>query len=521
MPSLSLKARFTLLLCVIMLSILALGLLGYLKMSAINEREKIVSEQVERNIALNNAMASTQKRFLTQVREFKNALLRSYDEAMFRNHHQLFIEETKGVEAALEHTINLTALDTKERNMLLKIRTDRAKVNQQYLQVLAQIKPGTQNQAKKIDQETLGIDRPSSEALTQLREEISQRSKQSLHQSHLMSAQLIQNSVQQFVGSALIGLLILCVLLIWLYYDQQRTLGGDLRDVNTWVAQIAGGDLTVDFHGKQYPQGSLMESMQVMVVRLQGIFVDIHNSAQAVALASDQMSSTSINLSQSATEQASSLEEVTASMQDISSAVTYNADHATVTEKFATTAADDAGKSSSTVKATVQAMNDIVERIDIIDDIAYQTNMLALNAAIEAVRAGEQGRGFAVVAGEVRQLAERSQKAAKEIGKLASRSIKVADEAGEVLDAMVPGIQRTADLNQEIAASAREQSNNIAQINNALAGLNDIVQQNAAASEELSAVAEEMAGQAATLRQKLAYFKLEKTSVLASPLKAA
>jgi methyl-accepting chemotaxis protein len=153
--------------------------------------------------------------------------------------------------------------------------------------------------------------------------------------------------------------------------------------------------------------------------------------------------------------------------------------------------ANDAASGGEAVSATVEAMQKIAERIGVIDEIAYQTNLLALNAAIEAGRAGEHGRGFAVVASEVRKLAERSQGAAQEIGELATGSVKRAELAGILLEQMVPSIRKTADLVQEIAAASSEQATGVSQINSAIGQVSQTLQQNAAASEELSSTAEE------------------------------
>ncbi|HEX5337307.1 MAG TPA: methyl-accepting chemotaxis protein, partial [Gallionella sp.] len=160
-------------------------------------------------------------------------------------------------------------------------------------------------------------------------------------------------------------------------------------------------------------------------------------------------------------------------------------------------------------KETVSAMKSIAGKIGIIDDIAYQTNLLALNAAIEAARAGEHGKGFAVVAAEVRKLAERSQVAAQEIGELASGSVSKAEDAGKLLDEIVPGINKTSGLVQEIASASAEQSVGIVQINSAISQLNQITQQNASSTEELAATAEEMSGQAEQLQQLMSFFTVE------------
>jgi methyl-accepting chemotaxis protein len=161
------------------------------------------------------------------------------------------------------------------------------------------------------------------------------------------------------------------------------------------------------------------------------------------------------------------------------------------------------------VEETVSAMKEIAGKISIIEEIARQTNLLALNAAIEAARAGEHGKGFAVVASEVRKLAERSQTAAGEINKLSASSVGIAEKAGEMLRRMVPDIQRTADLVQEINAASNEQSTGAIQINKAVQQLDQVIQQNASASEEMASMSEELLGQAEQLQSTIAFFSVE------------
>lgn len=196
-------------------------------------------------------------------------------------------------------------------------------------------------------------------------------------------------------------------------------------------------------------------------------------------------------------------------MEEMSSSIKQNADNASQTEKISNKSASDAREGGKAVNETVAAMKEIATKISIIEEIARQTNLLALNAAIEAARAGEHGKGFAVVASEVRKLAERSQTAAGEISELSGRSVQVAEAAGQMLTAILPDIQRTAELVQEISASSKEQDAGADQINRAIQQLDQVIQQNASAAEEMASTTEELAGQAEQLKTTIAFFSLD------------
>jgi len=244
------------------------------------------------------------------------------------------------------------------------------------------------------------------------------------------------------------------------------------------------------------------------VEKLATVVRDVLKATENVASGSQQLSSTAQQLSQGAAEQAASAEEISSSMEEMSSAIKQNADNAAQTEAIAVKSANDAIQGSKAVTETVGAMKEIATKISIIEEIARQTNLLALNAAIEAARAGEHGKGFAVVASEVRKLAERSQAAAGEISTLSSRSVQIAETAGEMLVKMVPDIQKTAELVQEISASSKEQDVGADQINKAIQQLDGVIQQNASASEEMASTSEELSSQAEQLQDTIGYFRV-------------
>ncbi len=244
----------------------------------------------------------------------------------------------------------------------------------------------------------------------------------------------------------------------------------------------------------------IIKNINSIVVKLKELISFVQTAADNISAASTQLNSSSQQMSEGATEQAASAEEVSASMEQIAASIQQNTHNALQTEKIAIKVAEDIIEGNKAVNHTVQSMKEIADRISIIGDIARQTNLLALNAAVEAARAGDYGRGFAVVASEVRKLAERSQTAAFEINNLSKNGVLVAEKSGKLLEEIVPEIQKTAKLVQEISLSSIEQNTGANEVNKALQQLNQVVQQNAAISEEMAASAEELSSQADHLK---------------------
>ena len=285
-----------------------------------------------------------------------------------------------------------------------------------------------------------------------------------------------------------------------------NTLISAMNEITHVADQISQGNLTVSIQERS-PQDKLMQALASMVRDLTSTVAEIRTIAGEVTAASMSISTASVELSSGATTQAASAEEASSSMEEMVSNIKQNADNAQQTDKIATKSAKDAQESGRAVVEAVTAMKEIASKISIIEEIARQTNLLALNAAIEAARAGEHGKGFAVVAAEVRKLAERSQKAAGEINQLSVTTVKVSEKAGEMLDKLVPDIQKTGELVQEITAASREQDTGASQLNKALQQLEKVIQQNASASEAMASTTEELTGQSDQLMSALGFFK--------------
>ncbi len=305
-------------------------------------------------------------------------------------------------------------------------------------------------------------------------------------------------------------LVVLALVIIPLGLAIRRSIVVPVRNAIDTANKVAKGDLKqtfrIDFDDEI---GELQQALKNMVEQLENIVGNIIRSSEQIASASMQLSSTSQMMSQGANEQASSSEEVSSSMEEMVANIDQNTDNARETETIAESASVGIKEGTESANKAIGSMSQIADKISIINDIAFQTNILALNAAVEAARAGEHGKGFAVVAGEVRKLAERSREAAEEIDALSQNSVEVSQVAGKRLNEVMPEIARTAQLIKEISSASVEQRSGAEQVNNAIQQLSQVTQQNAASSEELATSSEELASQADQLKEIIQFFQIK------------
>lgn len=275
------------------------------------------------------------------------------------------------------------------------------------------------------------------------------------------------------------------------------------------LENLSNGNLNLDVQevSSQDELGILNNSLKKLSDKLREVILDISNGAEVLLQASHKLNTTAEELSSGSAEQASSLEEISTTMEEIAGNVASNTDNAKKTSVIAQDSNSNIANVSLVSNTSYKAVNDISEKVMIINEIATQTNILALNAAVEAARAGDMGKGFAVVAAEVRKLAENSKRAADSIIVMADSTREQTELANKLLNEMKPQIEKTSDLVDEIATASFEQNNGVEQVNGAIQQLNATTQQNAAAAEELASNSEELTGQAESLKQAVSFFK--------------
>lgn len=308
----------------------------------------------------------------------------------------------------------------------------------------------------------------------------------------------------------IISVLLFLVTGAFLRYFIRKYISIPLKNTSEKLDSIANGDLSVTINVETEDEiGKMMQSQKNMVKKVSQIIASVSETADSLIVTCEKLSEKSHQLSEGASEQAASVEEISSSMEQMVANIEQSTDLSEKTNTITTSTVKEIRQNAEVTIQAVDSMKEIAKRIDIINDIAFQTNILALNAAVEAARAGEAGRGFAVVAAEVRKLAERSKITATEIGSVSKNTISTAEKASTQLEHVIPAMEKTASMIQEVTAANMEQKTGANQVNSAITQLNQVTQQNASASEELAENARELNNQAEQLKELICYFKVK------------
>ncbi|HEX2934146.1 MAG TPA: methyl-accepting chemotaxis protein [Bacteroidales bacterium] len=538
MKKLSIRAKILLGLLTIVLTTVIMGSISLLRTKIIGGQAKTITQKWIPSV---NTLTAVQGKF-----KDLNAL--DY-KAVFRNSQSEMAKVVQQIEVVIIDIERLSQayqpliIQDNERKLFNSFRQDYSKYVEQNEMVIDLLKKGKNREAQGI---LLGKSMDSYYNISNILQKLIDMNNQGNLAASLEVEKAFRNTTLIIMGVILLSILLSLVI----SYNLSKNISTGVRKMQVAAQKISVGDLNVDLHvGNKDEIGKLAESFQVlvdstklicenaklisngdltvtlskrsendelmealsgMVLKLNDIVVQISESASNVAISSNEMSGAAVQLSEGANEQASSSEEISSAIEEMATTIEQNSDNATQTEKIALISSQGIEEVNQASRLSLDAIRQIVEKIKVINNIAEKTDILAINAAIEAARAGEHGKGFAVVAAEVRKLAETSQKAAIEINQFSSESLQITEDTSMLMSKLIPDIQKTTRLVQEIAASCIEQSSGAAMISQAVGQLSQITQHNSASAEEMSSSSEELASQAEMLKDVIAFFKTDK-----------